>query len=238
MLSLSGLMLLAPAATASPATTARANTDILVSTDGTHFAPTVGGGLFGHSGPIVPGQEHSADLWVKNITARTAVLALNATNVSVSSAVLARALTVRADADTSSSSHTVVLADAAECTPLLTGVALGAHASIRLPVTLAMSADITGTEAQNSSANFTVVVSLRDAAEPALSGSGCADGTDVHAFGGSASDSPSHTAGPLADTGLNITAPLVGGGMFTMVGIVVILVARRFGRRSRKIEAL
>lgn len=195
--------------------------DILLSTDGTHFSRVLQHGLFSEADRIVPGSTRPVTLYIKNTSGRSTIMALQATHITVTSTDLAQALTVTASAS-NAAPKSANLGSPGSCLPLLTNVALAAGATIPVALGLSMSEEVAGATAQSELADLDVHVSLRDASEPALEGSGCNNaGADVPAFSGSVP--PDAAPDGLADTGSNLYPPaiaiaalLAGGAFFTI----------------------
>lgn len=222
---------------------------VLVSTDGTHFAPTLAAGLFDFAGPLIPGGSASASLFVKNPTDRPVVLALGATDIAFSNQEFADALSVIVTSESptgrSTTARPLTLGAAAECGLLLSGEQLAADTTARIDLALAM-ADVTGSVAQGQSAAFRVHVSLWDAAAPqpadachgpgpdlpglSSPGSGSGTGTDTDAGQDTQPQSASTRTG-LAHTGSDVLPPLLLAAGLLGAGLALLLATRR-GRRA------
>jgi len=239
---------LAPAAPAAAlgvhsATSSGHASDILISTDGAHFSRVLEHGLFPEADRIVPGSARTATLYVKNNTGRSTIMALHATHITVTSIDLAQALTLTASSSgsaansvsssaTNSVSSTANLGSPGSCLPLLTNVALPVGATVPVALSLSMSEGVRGSTAQGQLADLDVLVSLRDASEPALTGSGCDNGgVDVPAFSASAPTDPSRSG--LADTGSNLYPLVIGAAALLGGGASFVIAAMRRKRNER-----
>lgn len=230
-----------PAVGASAASGSGSGPAVLVSTDGTHFAPTLDAGLFDFAGPLIPGGSASASLFVKNPTDRPMVLSLGATDIAFSKREFADALSVIVTSESptvrSATARPLTLGAAAECGVLLSGEQLGADATARTDLALAM-ADVTGSVAQGQSATFRVHVSLWDAAAPqptdACDGPGpdlpglSSPGSDAGADPGQRPQTRSASTGAgLARTGSDVWPPLLLAAGLLGAGLALLLATRR-----------
>ncbi len=199
-----------------PSAAASADTPVLVSSDGTHFAATLPHGLFA-STILVPATSHTATLYVRNPTDRPVILTLRSSNLTFSDPALAHALTITAKAAPPATATSVDLGAPAQCRPLLGGALVSANGTIAIPLTLAMG-DVSGSVAQAQNADLTIHVSLRDAAAPTPADP-CTHGTAVSAFAGSSA--------PLARTGSDVSLPFAAAACLLGVGIAVLVATRR-----------
>ncbi|MFT4029789.1 MAG: hypothetical protein QM675_07930 [Protaetiibacter sp.] len=128
-----------------------------LSSDGTSFSPTFPGSLF--SGvTIVPGGAVTRSFWVKNNETSAGNLAVAIRSVGSADAAFAAALSATAVAGGSSGSAR--FADAEPCVSLVHGVRIASGRITRVDVTLSLSGDLTGHEAQQAIAAFDLFVTL------------------------------------------------------------------------------
>ncbi len=207
-----------------PAAAATADTPVLVSSDGTHFADTLPNGLFDRT-ILVPGTSRTATLYVSNPIDRPVILSLLTSDFTSSDPAFMRALTLTAKSDPPATATPDELGAPATCAPLLAGVHVAANGTIAIPLTLAMG-DAVGTVAQNQNASLTIHVLLEDAAAPATADP-CAHGTAVPAF-----PALSGSDAPLARTGSDVTSPLAIAACLLGAGVAVLVATTR--RRREK----
>lgn len=256
------VLALAPAAPAAPAAAngaagpsagssaqssahAGAAAPVLLSTDGTHFAPSLDHGLFDFAGPLIPGGSAATELFVRNPTDRAVILTLGATHVTFSNREFADALSVIVST-TGLSPAPVTLGASAPCAVLLTGSRLAPGGTAQVDLALAM-ADVTGSVAQSQTASFTVRVSLTDAAgwPPA---DGCSGpGADIPALTAPGTP-PTHSApssqgtqagstqsqSSLAHTGTDAWPPLLLGTALLGGGLAILAILSIRRRRERR----
>jgi hypothetical protein len=237
-ITLLGLLLVAPASASAAAATVHGvpGNGILVSTDGTHFAGTTSAPLFDPADRIVPGGQQTASLYVRNGSKHPAMISVHATNIRSASIELAQLLEL--EASTQGITGAPVQLSDGQCLPLLSSISLPAGVTTHVTLTLVMSAGANGSEGQNQSADFDVLVSARDRAEPALPGSGCTSGTDVPGVtdpaGATSTADPAAQSGGLADTGSDLLVPFSVASVLLGAGAALVIAARR---RRREDEA-
>jgi len=230
--------LAAPGSGASADTGTSDGNNVLVSSDGVHFATSLPAGLFGSNGLLIPGGSMRSTLWIQNPTDRPANVRVSLREPRGASADRAIAeqppaglneyliLTVE---DPAAQTVTAVplLVDAG-CAVLAPAQPLAAGATLRVPVTIEMM-NVTGMTAQNARAELGVLVALRDAAAEPFAESACDDdGVLVSAIAEPSAPQRSN----LSRTGVDLPIPaIIGGGL--LLGIGALLVGRRQHRRER-----
>ncbi len=231
-----GALAVAPGAPV-PSASAGGAPGVEVSLDGTHFAREPAGPLFADPPLIVPGDVVVATLWVRNATPYDGALRLSGTEAWASSPALAESLGVSAretgDAQTPGVPQTpgVAFTAAAGCALVFAGPVLapGEQTSLQVALTFDPSTpDRAGADAQ---ANLDFVVTLRDPADSAASGTAdCASGQVVPAF-------PTGDGGGsegIALTGQDVLPMIVLGAGFLVAGLLTVLAFARSNRRRRE----
>ena len=242
------VLLLAIGGTAAPALAAPANgasaeagtsddNNVLVSSDGVHFATSLPAGLFGSYGLLIPGGSMRSTLWIQNPSDQPANVRVSLREPRGASAD--RAITEQSHTDLSDyliltvedpAAQTVtavpLLVDAG-CAVLAPAQPLAAGAILRVALTIEMM-DVTGLTAQNARAELGVLVALRDSEAGPFAESACDDdGVLLPAIAGPSVPERS----VLSRTGVDLPIPaIIGGGL--LLGIGALLVTRRQRRRE------
>lgn len=152
-------------ATASPATADEPEpVRVLVSHDGATFGESLTRPLFAIRTGLVPARSLATDLWVKNPSASSAVLAVSITNRRVSDAGLASALWMDMG-NSAAQGQSKVLDAPGDCLTLVSGQELAAGEATRTIMRLGLS-DVADLIGQRGTASFDVHVALWDAQGP------------------------------------------------------------------------
>jgi hypothetical protein len=149
--------------TAGPA--AAADGGATVSLDGESFSAAPDGSVFPSGLVLVPGSRHTATVWVRNDSDRTAALRISATDTTASNGAFIENLTLRAVTPATTDSEAVALEHGATCTPLLEGELIPPQSVTEVTITLAMR-DSVGNAHQGATADTTLMVSLSDPVAP------------------------------------------------------------------------
>ena len=211
---------------ASPA--AAAPVDLLISTDGIHFASSLEGGLFDGLGTLVPGDSIASSLWIRNPTSAPAEVRVSARNVTVSTELFAAAVNMDAWDSGTDATRSRTLGALAKCEIIVPAQRIAAGATIETLVTFTM-ADLRGVSGQGENANLDLFVAMRDAEAGPFPPSACED-DGVLISSQPARPSPLVSPSSLATTGTDYAVPLLVTGGF-LVGIGLFFVA---GRRRRE----
>jgi len=199
-----------------PAPAAAAPPEVLVSLDGTNFAPTLPAGPFDTLGLLVPGDSLVASLWIMNSSADPGLVRVTVDDLVVPSPAFATGVILSADDGIASRSAT--FGQLETCSTVLPVTTLAAGAVIRIDLTLAMLAALAGLEAQGEAAQLGFAVDLRDVASgPFPTANGCPPGINGLA-------SP---AGAVAFTGVASVGATLGWAVALLVGGTLLLVVRR-----------
>ncbi|GEP27577.1 LPXTG cell wall anchor domain-containing protein [Cryobacterium levicorallinum] len=230
------VFLLTVSGTAAPALAApgaESAPDVLVSSDGEHFASSLPVGLFGSYGLLIPHGSMQSSLWIQNPSDRPANVRVSlrepggaSANRTVSDLREYLILTVE-DAAAQTVTTVPQLADAG-CAVLAPEQPLAAGDTLRVELTIEMM-NVNGLTAQNARADLGVLVALRDAEAGPFAASACDDdGVLIPAI---AEPSVPQRADALSRTGVDLPVPaIIGGGL--LLGLGVLLVTRR--RRDRR----
>jgi hypothetical protein len=228
MLTLSGT-----AAPALAVLSAESAPDVVVSSDGEHFASSLPVGLFGSYGLLIPNGSMQSTLWIQNPSDRPANVRVSLREPGGASAD--RALTdlreylVLTVEDAAAQTVTTVPQPVDEdCAVLAPEQPLAAGATLQVAFTIEMM-NVAGLTAQNARAELGVLVALRDAEAGPFAASACDDdGVLIPAIAG---PSVTQRADALSRTGVDLPVPaIIGGGL--LLGVGVLLVTRR--RRVRR----
>ena len=191
---------------------------ILVSDDGVNFTPSLTDGLFDGLGLLIPLESIESSLWVKNTATVDGSLRLSVDELSTTSTVFTRNLTLTAVSG--NETWTWTLNELAVCGDVIPTLPVPAGATVRIDLAVAMD-DVNGLTAQDESANLSFVVDVRDAqapfpAEPCeLPGSGEGVGEGGGGDGG------------LAGTGADVVPIGALAAGLLVAGLGLLLVLRR-----------
>lgn len=215
-----------------PTSAAAATDTLMVSADGTTFAPTLASSLFDPADRLVPGQSITATLWVTNAAPTAAAMRVGVEDVHFSSAAFADNVTMSvSDADTGVGREALI-SDFADCQTIVASHLVDAGATERLLVVLTMDDDVDGVLAQGDLAQFDLGVAMRDAAAGALPSGTCEPGATVVPLTSSPQASASHSnpagskRGVMAYTGGELPVPLIVLAA-SLIGAGVALLGRR-----------
>jgi len=246
MLTLGGVAASASALGARTATAAiptaalTAPVDLLLSTDGTHFATTLSAGLFDGLGLLIPRGSQQATLWVRNPTAAPAEVRVSAHDVLLPAGGYADHVTLSAWNSGTGDTVSRTLRALDSCGIVVPSQPITAGGTMKLIVTFTM-ADVSGTVDQGASAGLGLLVAMRDAQGGPFAASACDDpGTVVPVLPGTPTPTPQTFAavagtGFLAHTGVEPPAPvLLVGGLLLGVGLFLLLARRRRPEEDRE----
>ncbi|WP_104137770.1 MULTISPECIES: LPXTG cell wall anchor domain-containing protein [unclassified Cryobacterium] len=219
------LALAAPGAESAP--------DVLVSSDGEHFASSLPVGLFGSYGLLIPDGSMQSSLWIQNPSDRPANVRVSLREPGGASADrtvsdLREYLILTVEDAAAQTVTTVPQLAKAGCAVLAPEQPLAAGATLQVAFTIEMM-NVTGLTAQNARAELGVLVALRDVEAGPFAASACNDdGVLIPAIAGPSESQPSDA---LPRTGVDLPVPaIIGGGL--LLGVGVLLVTRR--RRDRR----
>ena len=202
-------------ATAAPANAAPP--EVLVSSDGTNFAPNLTTGIFDGFGRLVPGDSIAASLWVKNESPDPGLVRVSVADLVVPSIEFGTGVIL--SSNDGQQLRTASLGELAVCSVIVPSASVPPGGVLRIDLSVRML-DVSGLTAQGESADLGLRVAMRDgSAGPFPDASGCL--------------SAAAPGGPLAFTGV---APVLPTASFALalVGGGLVLVLRR---RRREEEA-
>lgn len=209
-----------------------ASEEVLVSTDGVRFSPTLERGLFEGLGPLIPGQSESSDLWIKNPTTAAAALRVSARGLTIPSPTYAEAVTLSTWDSGTGSTNAATLSDRTSCDVLVPAQTVPAGDTVKMVVTFTM-ADLDGRLAQGESANLDVLVAMRHDDVGSFPASACGDegvlvssDADPGGTGDTAGARRNTVSDLLASTGFELPGVLLATGSI-LVGAGAFLVADR-----------
>lgn len=214
---------------ASPA--AAAPVDLLVSTDGIHFASSLDDGLFDGLGTLVPGDSMASSLWIRNPTSAPAEVRVSARNLTVSTELFAAAVNMDAWDSGTDATRSRTLSSLAQCEIIVPAQQIAAGATLKTLVRFTL-ADLGGVSGQGEEAGLDLMVAMRDAEAGPFPQSACEDDGVLIS---SKPARPGSLVSPssLATTGTDFAVPLLATGGF-LVGVGLFLVV---GRRRRRDES-
>jgi LPXTG-motif cell wall-anchored protein len=211
------------------ATSAQAEgSEILVSSDGVNFATEYDGNLLGDIGVLVPRDQATRSVWIRNPTPTPAVMRMSVSDMGVSSPVMASSVlmtTTDVDADTKTERR---LDELKRCTIVVPPRVVPANGTIRIDVTITML-DVDQQVSQRGLGWLNFLIAMRDDAAGEFPPSACDD------TGVTIPTTPIPTpSGDLVVTGSDMpTEWFVLSGV--LIGLGILLLARR--RRSARDEA-
>jgi hypothetical protein len=170
-------MALSVAPFASPATADEAG-GTLISLDGLSYSEAPSGSIFPAGVVMVPGASATGSFFVRNDSDRAADLRISVSDTTSGSATFIESLTLKAETHVTSNARPVALESGGTCTPLLSGELLASGATTEVAITLAML-DSLGNADQGSSADTTLMVSLRDPDAPESATTDCVPGGGI-----------------------------------------------------------
>jgi hypothetical protein len=199
-----------------PGAATAAPPEMLLSTDGVHFGPTLAAGLFDGLDLLVPGDSVDARFWVRNSSPDAGVIRIVVADLVVPSPAFASGITLTSN--DGSQLRTSSLGELAACSVIVPSRTIAAGAIVRIDLTVRMLPTLVGLEAQDEVADLEFGVAMRDAASgPFPAVNGCAS-TTVPAAG---------PGGGLAFTGA-IIIPTIAVAMALLVcGLLLFVVRRR-----------
>lgn len=221
-------------ATAAPA--AAAGDELLVSTDGVDFVADSTLPLFTGMGRVVPGDQSTEQVWVRNDSGVAAVLRVDLVDPSADDAALADAVSLSVAPQGGTASSPVTIGTGVGnggCTVLGGGMALAAGESLRLDLTAGVDPALAGRHGMRGTVRFRLRAVLVEtaAAGEVTPGRACRE-------------SPEHSVAPstpgsgrLPNTGSGSLLPLGPfAGVALLVGVVCCVIAWR--RRDGDDEAV
>ena len=132
-----------------------------VSSDGSAWSSSLGGGLFSTAPELVPMSTASATFWVRNSAPDPGYLRLTVDNLNWTGAQYSSALSMAASVPGTTGSP-LALGSASGCMVLLDGVLLAAGQSVKVTTTLALG-DLQGQSGQSGLAAMNIGVGLEQA---------------------------------------------------------------------------
>ena len=216
-----GLVLAAVSAVALavlPAVSAQAAPpEVLVSTDGTNFGPSLTTGVFDGLGTLVPGGSIAASLWVKNDSPDPGLVRVSVADLVVPSLEFGTGVIL--SSNDGLQLRTASFGELAVCSVIVPSVSVPPGGVLRINLAVRML-DVDGLTAQGETGNLGLRVSMRDlAGGPFPTASGCP------AFA-----APS---GPLAFTGAHGVMPIAAFAIALVSGGLVVVLRRR---RDEEVE--
>ncbi len=188
---------------------------ILVSADGLEWTSDPTTGFPADFGMVVPGSAHQADIWLKNVSGRSALLQLGVVLTTASTASFDGHLSMSAWTDEVGPNP--VVAHTNTCLPLLEGQQLAAGEQVRVTLDVALDEAATNTS-QGASVRPTYYVTLVEQTSGAVPPVGCTV--------------PSNRPNTIASTGSPTLLWLLGGGALALACVVSGTAVRAGARRS------
>ncbi len=205
-----------------------ADSQLLVSRDGVHFTPDSTLPLFDRMGRVVPGDESTEQVWVKNDSTADAVLRIDLVGPRTDSPALAAAFSLNTRQPGRPASSPVTIETGVRnghCTVLADGIVLRPREQLRLRLTAGVDRRLGEQRGMLSTVRFRLRGMLTEAtgATPAVPGSVCQEPP--------ASPNPPNPPGPdqLPTTGPGASLPvgLVGAAAIVAGTIIGVLAWRR-----------
>jgi hypothetical protein len=159
-----------------PASGASAADEVVLSSDGVSWGPTMNGPLFGTVVGLVPEESRTATLWVRNSSQHEVVLRLTLDSTTWSDSDYAAAMTAGAAAPGAVGS-TVSITTAGPCRLILTGATLDPGETLPVTMTIALG-DLTGRSGQDATVAMALGVTVFETSA-ATSATDCAAPTLV-----------------------------------------------------------
>ena len=192
--------------------------EVLVSTDGYNFSPSLTAGVFDGFGALVPGDSISATLWVMNDSADPGLVRVSVSDLLVPSIEFGTGVILTSN--DGQQLRTASLGELAVCSVIVPSVSVPPGGVVRINLAVRML-DLNGLTAQGQTANLDFAVAMRDAAGGAFPNvSGCP------AFA-----APS---GPLAFTGAQSVLPIAAFALALVAGGLVLILRRRRDEETEK----
>jgi hypothetical protein len=198
-----------------------ASSDVLLSTDGVTYTPTLTGGLFDGLGQLVPGESITASLWIKNPEADPATIRVTVADLVMPSAAFAAGVEIRSN--DGATNRTAGLDALATCSEILSPRAIAAGGVVRVDITIHMLDTVAGLDAQNETASLDFAVAIRDAAAgPFPNAQGCPNTIPA----------ADPARDPLAFTGARYVLPGFGFAVALLVGGLFLIIGKRRRRED------
>jgi len=199
--------------------------ELLLSTDGVTFVPSLSGQVLHRVGALVPGEAVEAPLWVRNPTDARVRWRVEVRELSVSSPTYAESVALSTWYTGAHRAHTTTLDDLSSCDELASPPSLAPGGTAKILLTFGMDLDAdNGTQGQ--AATLRISITMRDSAGGPLAPPACEDGAVT-------TTSDAGRPSPLADTGSALsTAAIAVGALFTGIGLALVLLRRRFLLRT------
>ncbi|WGD37850.1 hypothetical protein [Lysinibacter sp. HNR] len=159
--------------------------DAMVSVDGVGYTSDSVLPIFNTMGLVVPGDQRTESVWVRNGSTTDAILRLDLLAPISNSAALAENFSLTASPHRGRVSGQVTIKrgiDNGECTVLSDGIKLGAGESVQLDISAAVSPSLTEREGALETVSFGLRAVLRDAQAQGLSSSIGQACTDARVF--------------------------------------------------------
>ena len=217
-------------ASAAPAHAATPS-QILVSTDGVTFLPTMSDAVFNGVGLLVPQDVVTVSFWVRNPTISPAQMRVSVSHLTSSSTQMSANMRLTSVDVGTGASESAVLADLTSCKIIVPPRAIAGGETMRVDLTLEMM-DVPGQVAQSKIGKMDFLVGMRDAAAGAFPSSACDDvGVAIPAIPPTA---PAGDPGGLIKTGVDLPYDMfaLAAGL---LGFGFLLLVRR--RRERREES-
>lgn len=203
---------------------------VQVSRDGLAFAPTLDAPLFDNPPALVPQEQESRTLWIRNTSDSDTQVRVSVRDIETSSSALAESLTVTTTDRTGElSSYSAAALE--DCTTLAPSTLIPAGETLVLNIRIRMK-DVADQVAQEEWMRFSANIDAQDAAAGPLPDDGCDDAgaSDSNGVPIIGEPSGSGTADPLAVTGSEPSLYVFVAGV-ALLGFGALL---RLSRRRRR----
>lgn len=224
---------LAAAVLATPTAATASDSELVVSTDGTHYTTAELLPVFPDDMRLVPGDRESASFWIRNDSEHTGLLRLDLIDPMSVDALFATHLELSAAPD-GAGSRPITMATAianGSCTVLSGDRVLAPGQAARVQVTAALSPELIDAQGALGDLRFRMRAVLADASAATAQSAGTACAAAPEQDGATPQPSPTSAPDALAVTGgtLPLTAAAVGVAA-TIAGLFAFIWGRR--RRS------
>lgn len=203
-------------------------TDILVSSDGVSFAPSLSENLFDDMALLVPSESISSALWIKNPTGSPANVRVSLDGLDLGSGAFADNLTLTSAVEGSDTTRAATLRELDRCSVVVASQPLAGDATLKVLFTATLG-DLDGLAGQNESTPIVFRIDMRDSEAGGFPPSPCTETgtvtTDTSTTG--TTIGAPQQARAMAATGTSIALPLTVAGLLLSAGIMTVVARRR-----------
>lgn len=153
---------------------AAASDDILVSSDGVHFAPQLASSLFQNLGWLVPMESQHVSMWITNNSDYSATMRVAVNDLVVPSAVFAQGVTLTSAGPRKSYDQSWTFGQLQTCKTVVPSATIKSGETIKVDLTVSML-NMRGISAQTESAVLDLAVKMSDLRGGSYSNDPCDD---------------------------------------------------------------